>query len=388
MGRSPWAAASTDVPSSIQIAEPVVFSLADQSFSRTKSVGILNVSLGLGRALLDMRPGGGMTLLVNGELSDRFPDSVNVRKIQCEGAARSPLGRIWYDQVGVYRAARRFPGAWLVLPKGYASFILPPPRGVRLACYVHDAMQLHYRRHHPGYFPRFERVYFWRGFLSTLCHADLIMTNSHFTAGELKEFAAARSIRLAPVVPVGIGFDAPPAPKAGAARSGFLVLASRMPHKLTSLAVEWLGRWQREQPGFAEPVSWVGSLPRGIALPEFPNWRLINRLDDAQYHELMNRARALVYFSEYEGFGMPPVEAVFRGAAPVYSDIPATREVMTGRGMPFDNHSYTSFSEALLQGLECGSKTLDEWARSLVDALRWPDVAGRAAAAMNRISCG
>lgn len=368
---------------------PILFSLADQSFSRTKSVGILNVSVGLARALTDSRPAGGLVLFSNEELRGCLRSregAVTVRPFH--RAAASRWGRIWYDQVGVYRAARLFPGSWLLLPKGFASFLLPPPRGIRLACYVHDTMQAHYRRHHPEFFPRFERAYFWRGFLATLRRAHLILTNSRFTADEVTATATSLQCCPGPIVPVGIGFEVPPPVPMPAARSGLLVLASRMPHKLTAQAVAWLRRWQSGRRDYLESVHWVGSLPAGLQLPAGSNWRQLSRLDDGEYHELMNRARVLIYFSEYEGFGMPPVEAVFRGVAPVYSDIPATREVMNRRGMPFENQAYDSFAAALDRALACAPAVIRDWGAELAAELRWSDVAQRTLDAMSRVTSG
>jgi glycosyltransferase involved in cell wall biosynthesis len=368
---------------------PILFSLADQSFARTKSVGILNVSVGLARALVAARPEGGVTFFSNAELRGGLPaEEAGVAVQDFPGAAASRWGRIWYDQVGVYRAARRFPGAWLLLPKGFASFLLPPPRGVRLACYVHDTMQAHYRQHHPRFFPRFERTYFWRGFQATLRCADLILTNSQFTAAEVRAAAASFGIQTGPVACVGIGFDTPVSPPRAAQRAGLLVLASTLPHKRTAQAVNWLKRWQGERPAFRDPVHWVGSLPAGLLLPPFPNWHHRARLEDPAYQELMSQVRSLIYFTEFEGFGMPPVEAVFRGAAPVYSDIPATREVMRGRGMAFANDSYDSFATALERGLGCDVATLRGWRCELEAELRWSDVARRVLEAMSQVTSG
>lgn len=363
---------------------PILISLVDQSFARTKSVGILNVSVGLARALVAARPGGGVVVFGNAELRGSLPTEGGGVAVQdFPGAAESRWGRIWYDQVGVYRAARRFPGAWLLLPKGFASFLLPPPRGVRLACYVHDTMQAHYRRHHPRFFPRFERTYFWRGFQATLRCADLILTNSRFTAGAVASVAASLGMQTGPVVCVGIGFDNPTIPAPAAQRAGLLVLASALPHKRTAQAVNWLKRWQGERPAFRDPVHWVGSLPAGLEFPAFPNWHHRPRLDDAAYQELMSKVRSLIYFSEFEGFGMPPVEALFRGAAPVYSDIPATREVMQDRGLSFHNDSYDLFAAALERGLGCDEATLRSWRCELAAELRWSDVAQRVLEALS-----
>ena len=85
----------------------------------------------------------------------------------------------------------------------------------------------------------------------------------------------------------------------------------------------------------------------------------------------------MVYFSEYEGFGMPPVEAVLRGTCPVYSRLPATIEVMAGMGQAFDNEDYHTFSRALHQALQTPPPILRDWADALRTRFSWAAVAER-----------
>jgi glycosyltransferase involved in cell wall biosynthesis len=97
----------------------------------------------------------------------------------------------------------------------------------------------------------------------------------------------------------------------------------------------------------------------------------------------MGQARVVLYFSDYEGFGRPPVEAVLAGAAPVYSSIPATREVMGHCGFPFDNSSYESFAAALRQALVTPPDQIHAWADQLLARHNWKAVANRVLTALN-----
>ncbi|MGB9603349.1 MAG: hypothetical protein ACPMAG_11225, partial [Limisphaerales bacterium] len=76
-------------------------------------------------------------------------------------------------------------------------------------------------------------------------------------------------------------------------------------------------------------------------------------------------------FSEYEGFGMPTVEAVLSGSCPVYSDIPASREVMAGMGAAFDNNSYESFARAMKFALNVSQQQLCQWEKALLEKHNW-----------------
>lgn len=112
-------------------------SLADQNFARTKSVGIFNLATGLVERLAARTDLDALTVLGGAGSDDaRWPDWV--KRERHEAAAAGRLARLWWDQWGVYSAARRSGNEWLLLPKGYASFVRRPP--VKLAVYVHDAM--------------------------------------------------------------------------------------------------------------------------------------------------------------------------------------------------------------------------------------------------------
>jgi glycosyltransferase involved in cell wall biosynthesis len=86
---------------------------------------------------------------------------------------------------------------------------------------------------------------------------------------------------------------------------------------------------------------------------------------------------AVVYFSEYEGFGMPPVEAALNGACPVYSALPATQEVMDGSGAPFENTSFDSFVAAMNKALQMQPPELSNVAHRLQMRHNWSAVADR-----------
>ncbi|MGB0383293.1 MAG: glycosyltransferase family 4 protein [Ardenticatenaceae bacterium] len=58
-----------------------------------------------------------------------------------------------------------------------------------------------------------------------------------------------------------------------------------------------------------------------------PHVRLVGHLDDQRLCVLYNRAQALIYPSLYEGFGLPPLEAMACGCLVIASHIPSTLEV-------------------------------------------------------------
>lgn len=351
-------------------------SLADQNFARTKSVGIFNLATGLVERLAARTDLDALTVLGGAGSDDaRWPDWV--KRERHEAAAAGRLARLWWDQWGVYSAARRSGNEWLLLPKGYASFVRRPP--VKLAVYVHDAMLDFYRRNHPAGFGRAEELYFRCALRGSLRHARVIFTNTAFTASEVQRLAREAGMPPVATVVAGIGFK-PTAPTTEE-RRGLVVLASPFPHKLTGRAVEWLARWQTET-GFDAGVTWVGRLPDGLRLPELRGWVRHERLPEAAYRALLARARVLVFFSEYEGFGMPPVEAAIAGACPVFSRIPPTVEAMGAGGEAFDNGDYQSFFGALQRARETPPERIAAWRAELLARHDWQTVAGRVVEAL------
>ena len=351
----------------------LTYSLSDQNFATTKSLGILNLSLGLIHHLSRHPALERTTVLGNSTLRDRLDLPSGVRLVNQDQAIRSRLGRVRWDQLGVYRAARAAGNEWLFLPKGFAPVMGRCP--VKLATCVADGMQDFYCRHYPRAVSRLERWYFLAGFAATVRRSAVIFTISDFTSTEVARLAKDLPGPTPRIVTIGIGFPKP-ATASGGKDDRILVLASRWPHKRTDLAVRYRERWQATA-GYSGEIVWVGALPAGLRIPALANWRLADRLAEAEYRRLLAHSRVLVYFSEYEGFGMPLVEAVLAGACPVYSDIPVTREVMRGTGCAFINDSFESFAQGLRNALKVPREQLSDWAARLHQRHNWDRVAGR-----------
>ncbi len=346
-------------------------SLADQLFSQTKSIGIFNLSLGWVEQIARRPEISHLTVLANRSLAGRLPEQLEVR--WHDAPAHGRLGRIWWDQWGVYSAAAATGNDWLFLPKGFASFARRCP--VRLTVCVADTIHDFYREHYPQAVSGFEQQYFVRSFWGTVKSARVIFTISDFTTGEVLRLAKARGLTPPPVHTMGIGFTRPPAGTL-AKENRLCVLASPFPHKRTDLAVAWLARWQQAS-GFSGQIDWVGALPVGLSLPDWKNWRQHGRLPEPEYRRLLAQSKALVCFSEYEGFGMPPVEAALAGTCPVFSSIPATREVMGESGCAFSNTDYESFRAAMDTALKCPPLQISAWADTLLARHNWDRVLNR-----------
>ncbi|MEM3518902.1 MAG: glycosyltransferase family 4 protein [Candidatus Hadarchaeales archaeon] len=65
--------------------------------------------------------------------------------------------------------------------------------------------------------------------------------------------------------------------------------------------------------------------------------KLAGILPEDEKIRILRRSKILLSCSEFEGFGVPPIEALACGAVPVLSDIPAHREVIKNHGYIFSN---------------------------------------------------
>ena len=360
------------------------YSLADQEFFHTKSLGVWNVSTQLLGHLARHPEVEKLTIFTN-HTQTSLPPFGEKATFEQHNAAVSRRwgrgwGRVWWDQWGVYSAAKRSGNSWLFLPKGFSPIYRKCP--VRLAAYVHDAMHDHYLTHRKAYnrspLAR-EAGYFLRSLRATLREAEVIFTNTDFTRTEVLRLAREWHLPTPDVVTAGIGFEVfNPRLNGNGQRKRIVVLAGPWPHKCTPLAVEWMQRWVGLR-AFAGGVDWIGALPPDTTIAPRPGWKHHPRLSQNDYEQVLGHAAVVVYFSAYEGFGMPPVEGTLAGAAAVYSALPAMREVMNGCGYGFNNDSFEEFAHRMDQALQTSPEQLAAWQQLLSARHSWALVADRIA---------
>jgi glycosyltransferase involved in cell wall biosynthesis len=132
----------------------------------------------------------------------------------------------------------------------------------------------------------------------------------------------------------------PEAPAASLyARSAEEVRGVRDRFALPGRYLLWVGAMQAPEPRkrVAALARTVRSMPLVLVGPtapwahELPDVILTGAVSDDDLAAIYTGAHALVFPSDDEGFGLPPVEALACGTPVVASDVPALREVLEGR---------------------------------------------------------
>ena len=114
---------------------------------------------------------------------------------------------------------------------------------------------------------------------------------------------------------------------------------------LTALLQAWgrvadlLGDWQLVLAG---PQGW------GPALPETPKVAMTGWIGDETLPGLLGAAEIFCYPSVYEGFGLPPLEAMASGTPVVAGNYPCAREVLGDAALIVESTGVDALAQALL----------------------------------------
>ncbi len=240
-------------------------------------------------------------------------------------------------------------------PDWYLStFFLPPITPCRAAVLAHDMSF----RAHPEYFPRFIALYMRVLTGLAIRRADRVIALSEFTRREIIRFHPAAAAKTVVVLP-GIDAAFRPAPDAddaatlapyGLTPGYILALGNIHPRKnLARLLDAYL--LLRARHADTPPLVWAG-MPRwssveltsraqaaGVLLPGF--------IPQTAMPALYRQAALLVYPSLYEGFGLPPAEALACGTPVVASNTTSLPEAVGEAALTVDPTDVTAIAEAM-----------------------------------------
>jgi glycosyltransferase involved in cell wall biosynthesis len=343
--------------------------------------------LGLLSGLVAVAPGNGarITLVVAGEGARVVGDnpSFSLFDLVDVGSYRRLPFFLW-QQTAVLRQLR---------PDWYLStFILPAVTPCRAAVLIHDLSF----RSHPDYFPRSIAAYMRLLTGLAVRRADLLVALSRFTQQELEGYYPAASAKTVTIYP-GVGDEF--RPDGDPIYDQAILAALRIPrpyllvvgniHRRKNLG-RLLDAWQRlrDRRGATPAMVWVG-------LDRWGNDQLLDDARAAGVHvagfvapdhlpTLYRNAQVLAYPSLYEGFGLPPVEAMACGTPVLTANATALPEAVGEAAVTVDATAVEAltdglarilFDEALRQDLRtkglahAAGLGWDRTARLLLDAI-------------------
>ena len=121
-------------------------------------------------------------------------------------------------------------------------------------------------------------------------------------------------------------------------RAGYVVLGSIEPRKRVAAILEaFIALWAE---GGAAPLTVIGRLlPHALhevelmaTLEEQPLFRHLGHATDTAIREVVGSARAMIFASEGEGFGLPPFESLFHGMPVIVSATVPSIEMLPAQG--------------------------------------------------------
>lgn len=218
------------------------------------------------------------------------------------------------------------PDVWY-FPKGYLPTLhtLCSPSVVT----IHDTIVQYYADRYPEWRTHTEYRYWARMLQHTLRHADHVLTVSQSSKRQILEFMRRHHLpeKEITVTYEPCLYESIEQPDNPPKQNYVLHLASREPHKRTAWLVEF---WAESAGQDLPPLHVVGTLPdevveianRTAHIQRFPF------LDDDALRAQFLGARALVFPSEIEGFGLPAIEAYYLGTPVCFVKGTSVEEVL------------------------------------------------------------
>lgn len=199
----------------------------------------------------------------------------------------------------------------------------------------------------PHMFSRAERAYrrvFYEGFAK---RADSVVTISNFAKQRMVDLLGIDEQRIH-VAHLGVDVSQF-VPNDGPRKDFVLYPARGWPHKNHRRLVDAMVLVRRTNPGLRLVLTGGGL----DALGELPDW--VDRkglVSGAELRDLYREASAMIFPSLYEGFGLPPLEAMASGCPVAVSNVGSLPEVVGDSAIQFDPHDVEAIAHGIQTVLE------------------------------------
>jgi len=224
----------------------------------------------------------------------------------------------------------------------FTAAIPPIGRGVGRIVTVHDVQHLDL----PQNFTRAERLYRKVTYEAPAKTADMVITDSEFARRSIIEHLG---IDPDKVRSIHLGFDASGFAPSDEPRENFLLYPARpYAHKNHRALIEAVALLRREDSDLRLVLTGEG-LERLGDVPDWVDRRGLITFDELK--RLYRTARLLVFPSLYEGFGLPPLEAMALGCPVAASTAASIPEVVGDAAELFDPGTPESIADGIRRAL-------------------------------------
>jgi glycosyltransferase involved in cell wall biosynthesis len=310
-------------------------------------------------------------------------------------AAGGKARKLWWEQIGLPRATRRAGVDLVHVP--YHS--VPLRRDLPHLVTIHDLIPLVY----PVYMNTRQMQVYYRLACYTAARADLILTDSDHSAGDLEHYLAIprERVRAIPLAASDLYRPLPPDdPTIAAARAKFGITGPfvfnvgglDVRKNLTTL-IRAFALAQPQLPPGTQLV--IAGAPHSAHPDRFPDLTLTiaacgladvtvltGRISDEEKLALLNAAELYAYPCLYDGFGISPLEAMRCGTPTISSDRSSLPEVV-GEGGLLIEPTPEKFGAAIafVMGTPHERRVLRRRALARADEFSWARTAQLTAAA-------
>ncbi len=358
----------------------VAFYLADQNPHRDRSRGITGYSLQLAEALERLSRVELRYLTSKSSAAPARSDHSRCLPVATDG----PILRLAVDHLhGPFLP----PATLCHYPKGFLPFFLPSTPRVTT---IHDTIIQHYVDHYPAARSRSAGAYWSHLLRYSIARSDHVITVSEFSRRAILSFCDRFAIRPPPITVTYQGcFDDPVATNRTAKQTNQVVaLASPLPHKKIDRLLELWRLFETRHPdhpglllvGDLTPhQKMLASSCRNVQSQTIPT--------TSELLETFASARALIFPSEIEGFGLPALEATFVGTPVVFVEETATAEILDHPAIGgFSHADPDSFESAVAAVLSMSPDTARELAARLREKYAWRKIAERTLAVYEQVA--
>lgn len=349
------------------MAKNITFYLADQNPHRDRSLGITNITKTLISGLAQL-PNYNLSQVVS-QSSFAYDDD-RIRKHTLPWRTdNSKVYRLFTDNLHPLFLQKVPADIWFY-PKGYLPYLVKP-KGIVVGM-MHDTLLQHYADKYPHFRSKMDLAY-WLNILKTsIRKCDYVLTVSESAKKQITDVCERYNI---PQPEIFVTYEASDfenlQPSNFADKGDYVIhLASEQPHKCTLPLLKFWKQLSDTQKDLTN-LHLIGKIcPESERLvSDMPGVIRKSHLPEEVFVDEIRKARALLFPSESEGFGLPAIEAYFLNTPVVYVEGTSVAEIMEKdtKAGEFSLSSFESFKKALDDVLNLTPEEIAESRARLLD---------------------